>query len=57
MSLCPDPSYPMASMTTGVTEMMEMMTIEEKTRSIMVEKTRALMSVPDYSDKVDPFLI
>ena len=56
MSLCPDPNSPMASTTIGVTEMMDMMTMEEKTNKTIVEHTRVLMSDPDSTEIVHPFL-
>ena len=56
MSLCPVESYPTASMTMGVTEMMVMMTIDERTSSTMVEKTRQFMSRFDLTSMVQHFL-
>ena len=37
--------------------MMEMITTEEKTSNTIVEKTRQLISLPDYKDIAHPFLI
>lgn len=45
----------MASMTIGVTEMMEMIVIELKMRRTIVAKTTELTSVPDYRDTEQPF--
>lgn len=56
ISLCPVESYPTASMTMGVTDMMVIMTIEEKIRSIIVEKTRQFINRLDLMSIVQHFL-
>jgi len=56
ISLCPVDSYPTASMTIGVTEMMVMITIDERTSITIVEKTRQFINLLDLTSIVQHFL-